>query len=140
MRILFNSQETRYKEPFGTLAPGQLCKLHIHIPVSVGTTNAECVLELADGPVCIRVGMNKERTDGDYDIWAGSFSFGKPGLYFYYFRIYKPDGMFRLFKQGLGTNMEAGDRWQITCTPADFTTPDWAKGAVIYPSVLTQSP
>jgi glycosidase len=28
--------------------------------------------------------------------------------------------------------MEAGDTWQLTCTPADFTTPDWAKGATIY--------
>ena len=50
----------------------------------------------------------------------------------YYFKIYKPEGAFRLFKQGHDTNMEAGDLWQLTCTPADFTTPDWAKGAIIY--------
>ena len=28
--------------------------------------------------------------------------------------------------------MEAGDCWQLSCIPADFTTPDWAKGATIY--------
>ena len=28
--------------------------------------------------------------------------------------------------------MEAGDLWQLSCVPADFTTPDWAKGATIY--------
>ncbi len=28
--------------------------------------------------------------------------------------------------------MEAGDLWQISCVPADFHTPDWAKGAIIY--------
>ena len=28
--------------------------------------------------------------------------------------------------------MEAGDLWQLSCIPADFTTPDWAKGATIY--------
>ncbi len=132
MRILFDSQEIAYKDPFGTLLPGQRCRLHIHIPASVGAVKAECVLELADGPVCIRVHLKKECTVGDYDIFSGSFSLWKPGLYFYYFRVYKPEGMFRLFKQGSDTNMEAGDRWQVTCTPADFTTPDWAKGAVIY--------
>ncbi len=132
MRILFDSQEITYKEPFGTLRPGQYCRLHLHIPVSVGTVKTECILELADGSVCICVPLKRERTEGNYDILSGSFSLGKPGLYFYYFRIYKPDGMFRLFKQGHDTNMEAGDRWQVTCTPTDFTTPDWAKGAIIY--------
>ena len=28
--------------------------------------------------------------------------------------------------------MEAGDLWQLSCVPADFITPDWAKGATIY--------
>ena len=28
--------------------------------------------------------------------------------------------------------MEAGDLWQVSCIPDDFTTPDWAKGAIIY--------
>lgn len=132
MRILFDSQKTDHKDPFGTLIPGQGCRLRLHIPVAVGAVKAECILELADGPVCIRAHLKKERTQGDYDIFSGVFSLQKPGLYFYYFCIDKPDGMFRLFKQGRDTNMEAGDRWQVTCTPADFTTPDWAKGAIIY--------
>ncbi|MDY6040445.1 MAG: glycoside hydrolase family 13 protein, partial [Candidatus Faecousia sp.] len=52
--------------------------------------------------------------------------------FFYYFYISKPCGGFRLFKEGSQTNMEAGDLWQVSCIPADFTTPDWAKGTVIY--------
>ena len=50
MRILFDSKELCYKEPFGTLTPGQVCTLHIHIPASVGTVRVECVLEL-DVPI-----------------------------------------------------------------------------------------
>lgn len=132
MRILFDSQQTRYKDPFGTLAQGQPCSLHIHIPCSVGAVKAECILQSDDNTVCATVLLQKVRTEGAYDIFAGSFSLTVPNLYFYYFRIYKPDDSFRLFKQGHDTNMEAGDRWQLTCTPADFVTPDWAKGAVIY--------
>ena len=128
MRILFDSQKPEYKSPFGTLAEGQSCCLHIHIPCSVGTVNVECILESDTTTV---VALQKESSQGAYEIWSGSFSL-QPGLYFYYFRVYKQEGSFRLFKQGHDTNMEAGDRWQLTCTPADFTTPDWAKGAVIY--------
>ena len=130
MRILFDSQQPEFKTPFGTLAQGQTCRLHIHIPSSVGAVKAECILTPENGKVTVAT-LQKEDTRGAYDIFGGSFSL-EPGLYFYYFKIYKPEGPFRLFKQGRDTNMEAGGLWQLTCTPADFTTPDWAKGAVIY--------
>ena len=132
MRILFDSQNPIFKLPFGTVSQGQVCTLHIHIPSSVGAVKAECIVTLHNGAdSCVAV-MEKESTEGLYDIFGGSFSLPLPGLYFYYFRIYKPDGSFRLYKQGSDTNMEAGDLWQLTCTPTDFTTPDWAKGAIIY--------
>ncbi len=132
MRILFDSQQPIYKDPFGTLSQEQVCTLHIYIPTSVGAVKAECILDLDSGASGSAVLLQKESTQGDYDIFSGSFSISEPGLYFYYFRIYKPDDSFRLFKQGHDTNMEAGDRWQLTCTPKDFTVPSWAKGAVIY--------
>ncbi len=132
MRILFDSQQLIHKDPFGTLSQGQDCRLNIHIPTSVGAVKTECLLELHDGSYTQVAVLEKASVQGAYDIFSGSFSMDRPGLYFYYFRIYKPEGSFRLFKQGHDTNMEAGDRWQLTCTPADFVTPDWAKGAVIY--------
>ncbi len=132
MRILFDSRLSAHKEPFGTLSQGQSCTLRIHIPVSVKAVKAECILNFENGEPGATVTLEKAETKGDYDIFAGSFSLNEPGLYFYYFRIYKPEGSFRLFKQGHDTNMEAGDQWQVTCTPKDFTVPQWAKGAVIY--------
>ena len=132
MRILFDSKELCYKEPFGTLTPGQQCCLNIHIPASVGTVRVECVLQLDGTDRQVIVPMNFTKDQGVYQIFSGSFSLDCCGLYFYYFRIFKPDSCFRLFKAGDGTNMEAGDQWQVSCIPADFTTPDWAKGATIY--------
>ena len=132
MRILFDSQKEMFKTPFGTLSQGQVCQLHIHIPSSVGAVKTQCILTADDGSISCTAVLEKDRTEGPYDIFSGSFSLSVPALYFYYFRIYKLDGSFRLFKQGHDTNMEAGDLWQLTCTPADFTTPHWAKGAVIY--------
>ncbi len=132
MRILFDSKKAIYKTPFGTLSVGQECTLHIHIPADVGAVKSECILTPDDGGEAVRVLMTCTEKRGGYDIFSGSFSLEKPALYFYYFVITKKEGSFRLFKYGDDTNMEAGDLWQLTCTPADFTTPDWAKGAVIY--------
>ena len=64
--------------------------------------------------------------------FSGEIVLEERGLYFYYFLITNKSGTFRLFKQGDDTNMEAGEMWQVSVIPADFTTPDWAKGAIIY--------
>ena len=133
MRILFDSKKLNYKDPFGTLNPGQNCTLHIHIPTSVGAVKAECLLTRDEDGRTISVPMYPVKELGDYTVFGGDFSLPEAGLYFYYFRIHKPEGAFRLFKYGEDdTNMEAGDQWQLSCVSADFTTPDWAKGAVIY--------
>lgn len=132
MRILYNSKDPIFKTPFGTLIPGQECTLHIHIPGQVGTVQAFCVLKADDTGEMIRVPMCLQEKIGAYDIFTGSFRLERPALYFYYFEIIKPDSMFRLFKVGDDTNMEAGDCWQLTCVPTAFTVPDWAKGGIIY--------
>ena len=132
MRILFDSKKKDFKTPFGTLSVGQLCTLNVHIPKQVGCIKAECVLHPDDGGETVAVPMCCTEEKGAYQIFSGTFCLERPALYFYYFVITKPDSSFRLFKYGDDTNMEAGDCWQLTCTPADFVTPDWAKGAVIY--------
>ena len=132
MRILFDSKKLKFKDPFGTLTPQQPCRLHIHIPCTVQTSAAKCVLCGEDGRELRAIPLSFKHREDAYDIWTGVFSLTQPGLYFYYFRITGHTGTFRLFKYGDDTNMEDGDFWQISCIPIDFTTPDWAKGAVIY--------
>ena len=132
MRILFDSKKQLYKDPFGCLVPGQECTLRIHIPCTVKTSAVTVCFTGENGAPLLDTPMSYLETQGLYDIWQGSFSLSDTGLYFYYFRITGHTGTFRLFKQGDDTNMEAGDTWQLSCVPVDFTTPDWAKGAVIY--------
>ncbi len=132
MRILFDSKELTYKKPFGTLVPDQECTLHIHIPASVQATAVACVITREDGTEDRRIPMEYQMKRGAYDIFQGKFRLEDCGLFFYYFFITTRTGSFRLFKQGDGTNMEAGGQWQLSCVPKDFTTPDWAKGATIY--------
>ena len=132
MRILFDSRKAEYKTPFGCVTPKDICRFRIHIPVTVKTTAVEIVAERENGEGYKALSMAFSATDGIYDTWQAEFTLPDTGLYFYYFRITGHTGAFRLFKYGDDTNMEAGDKWQLSCVPADFTTPDWAKGAVIY--------
>ena len=132
MRILFDSKLPHFKTPFGTLTPAEKCTLNIHIPSAVGAKTVECVFQNEDGSPAFTVAMEYAMKQGAYDIFRGNFAMETPGLYFYFFRITHRNGSFRLFKVGNDTNMEAGDLWQLSCIPAGFETPDWAKGATIY--------
>ena len=132
MRILFDSKKLEYKSPFGCVAPGQECTLRIRIPTSVGTSGVSVCVQRDSGEFYRDIPLSYEKTEELYDSWQVSFSLPETGLFFYYFRITGHTGTFRLFKYGDDTNMEAGSLWQLSCVPADFSTPDWAKGAVIY--------
>ena len=132
MRILFDSQQTQFKTPFGTLTPEEKCTLRIHIPSSVDAKKVECVIQNEDGSPAMTCNLEYAKKQGAYDIFKGNFAFEQTGLYFYYFRITQSHNSFRLFKQGNDTNMESGDLWQVSCVPADFITPEWAQGATIY--------
>jgi len=131
MRILFNSKQTEYKDPFGVLAEGESCRLRLDIPQSVGALRAEVILEEAGTAHCLSFPMLLSGQTGAYQHFTGEICLRR-GLYYYYFRIYKKDDSFRLFKQGNDTNMEAGDRWQVSAIPKEVEIPQWARGAIIY--------
>lgn len=132
MRILFDSRNIEDKTPFGTIQTGQSCMLRIRVPASAGATGVRLILEdcehrqLAEQPFTL---AGKKDT---FDVYRCEFALDECGLYYYWFYVTKAEGGFRLFKQGSGTNMESGDQWQLSVIPADFTTPDFAKGAVMY--------
>ena len=132
MRILFDSKLPQHKRPFGCVKPGEECALRVHIPAAVLTREAHIVLCDQDGQEMNRVPMAYEKTLGPYEYWRGTFRLENRGLYFYYFCITDPNGSFRLLKEGDDASMEEGTYWQLSCIPADFYTPEWAKGALIY--------
>ena len=133
MRILFDSRQTQYKTPFGTLRTGECCVLQIRIPTEVGTSGVRLMLEDSEHAVCAELPFSfASRGEDGYELWRLEFTRQETGLHFYWFRIDKRGGSFRLFRQGSDTNMEAGEKWQLSVIPADFTVPDFAPGAVMY--------
>ena len=86
MRILYDSKLPQYKTPFGTLTPGQVCTVHIHIPCAVGTTAVTLLLKYEDGKTGAQdIPLEKQSVKGAYEVWGGDFSIPHTGLYFYYF-------------------------------------------------------
>ncbi|MGM9599713.1 MAG: glycoside hydrolase family 13 protein [Faecousia sp.] len=132
MRILFDSRKPQYKTPFGTIRTGQCCIMHIYIPKDCGATGVRLMLEDCNYAPTDRYEFVKESQTEDNDIYRCEFTRSECGLYYYWFYVTKADGGFRLFREGDGTNMEAGDKWQLSVIPEDFATPDYAKGAVMY--------
>ncbi len=132
MRILYNSKLPAYKRPFGTLTQGQSAQLRVDVPCAVGATHITVKFTRENGAPAWENTLHYARQEELYSIFEGQVACPEPGLYYYYFYVHNSSGGFRLFKQGDDTNMEAGDCWQLSCIPADFVTPEWAKGAVIY--------
>lgn len=132
MRILYDSWQEQYKLPFGTVRRGEPCILHIHIPADCGAVGVTLMLEDCEERLCAQFDFAEESRRDDYVIWRCEPTLTQNGLYFYWFRVEKADGSFRLFRQGRDTNMEAGEKWQLSVIPEDFTVPEYAGGAVVY--------
>lgn len=132
MRILYDSRDEQYKTPFGTLNEGQSCVLRIKIPKEIEARFVQLVAEREEDSPALEFPFSWADSEGDYDVFRCEFSIDARGLYFYWFRITARSGTFRLFRQGRDTNMEAGERWQLSVIPADFTVPKAFQGRVIY--------
>lgn len=130
MRILYDSKNSIFKTPYGCLKSEQECTINIHIPTSCLTTKVFLCLEEQKE---LRIELTKTASNNDYDIFSATFALKDCGLYFYYFYIETQDTNFRLFKYGFNdTNIEDGEKWQLTCIPKDFSVNDEFKGRVIY--------
>ena len=132
MRILFDSKKQEYKYPFGVLEPEEVCVLHIRIPKSVEARFVRLIVDDPYGKTAAEFAFAWDGELGDFDVFKCDFSMQESGLYFYWFRICGKTGEFRLFKQGRDTNMEAGDKWQLSVVPRIRMAPKSFMGAVMY--------
>lgn len=132
MRILFDSKKREFKTPFGCLREDEKCTLSLLIPNSCKAKEVRLCLEDEKG-FFLQVPFERIGEEDNYVRFGGSFSLFRRGLYFYYFTVIEEGHSFRLFRQDYDqTNMEAGEKWQLTCFPKEFTTPKDYQGAVMY--------
>lgn len=132
MRILYDSKLEEFKSPFGCLREGELCRMSLLIPTDCAARQVLLIVEDECG-FLLRVPFEKQEEQEGYERFGGSFSLFRRGLYFYYFVVVQEGGSFRLFREGYEqTNMEAGEKWQLTCFGAEYDTPEHFRGGVMY--------
>ncbi len=133
MRILFDSKKSEYKKPFGALRQGEECVLNLKVPTSCLAKKVTIKLFSDESGEETLVSMNKLSESDGYDTFTGSFSLDATGLYFYYFYLECMESSFSLYKFGFNdTNIEEGEKWQITCYEKDFEVPKVFCGKVMY--------
>ena len=132
MRILYDSKLNKHKTPFGCIRTDEKCTVSVHIPQDVCTKKCFLCIENYEG-FYMKMPMIKTDTRDLYEYFSVEFSLDYVGLYHYWFVIEKEDTSFRLFKEGYSdTNIEAGDKWQLTVFDKDYNTPEDFRGKVYY--------
>lgn len=133
--IPFNSRDHFYKSPAGAVTAGSDVIFRILLPLKKNAAQARLVIrDDYTGEIRILPMTPDPYASPDADCRKVTFTSCKAGLWFYFFEVDTPHGIkqIRPDHEGNGTVKGGGDCWQLTVYNADFTTPDWIKGGVIY--------
>ena len=132
LRILFDSKSEIHKKPFGCIKTDECVLMSIHIPDSCKTKKVFLKLEGEDG-FALKVPFKRNGGYIDYEIYDVSFSLFCQGLYFYNFVIEAEESTFSLFRVDYDkTNMEEGEKWQLTCYDKNYVPPYDFYGRIFY--------
>lgn len=132
LRILYDSAKKEHKSPFGCIVADENCRVSISVPKSTGAIEVKIIIE-QEGGQTLTVPLGSICNEDEYRRFSGDFSLNEEGLYFYYFVVRKECGSFRLFRYcDHDTNIEDGEKWQLTVLPRDYKVPDGFGGKVMY--------
>lgn len=131
---VFDSRKTEYKDKIRAIATDEKVKFRIVVPRSMSCHAAQlCITKEGETPAYYSMfwaGMCGEA----HEYWELHFSATTSGLYFYHFELETDWGksFIRNVGHGIGDFAPDGADFQQTVYNADFTTPDWIKGGIIY--------
>ncbi len=133
----FFSRHSFYRNPTGAVTEGT--KLHFRILVPRYLCCTKAVINIKhDSQWDWEYGNMfwAGAYDDNHDIWECNYTVDKIGLYWHGFILQTREGERYIVPSGPDTRSEIvrspGASWQITCYKKDFTTPNWAKGGVMY--------
>ncbi len=132
MQTPYFSRDPRYKSPFGAVKAGSAVHFKLYLPLDCSRA---WLVYHKDGNT--EIWQDVWRTqDGDANGWWWEciITPTEAGLYFYHFYFDTPYGHNPLTcgEGGAGIMNADGPDWQLTVYRADFETPDWLKGGLMY--------
>ncbi len=134
---LYHSQLTEHRFPSGAVTPHTAVLLRVRVPREWGCRACRLIVNRDDQPlVCAEMfwaGMDGEM----HEWWECHFEPQDTGLFFYTFELQSDRGVKTLCRladgsAGVSENGRNVPWWQLTCYAADFRTPDWLAGGVMY--------
>ena len=130
--IPFDSGRSEYKSVFGSIAAGESLRLRVLLPRELHTSAVRLVVN--DETTVKKFNMYWETTDGETEWWGTDFCPHSPALLFYHFEFDTPWGMSRIerISARTGSFTQEGEAWQLTVFAADFETPFWMYGGIMY--------
>ena len=130
---IYDSYDPFYKSAFGALRAGDAVRLRLRVPRHMGVERPVLLL-LADGeeqPECRPLAWESS-FEGD-DLFALELTVEEPGLYFYWFDLYRDYQKIWKGQQGECTvSAEQGTPYQLTVYARDFTVNEALTGGVRY--------
>ncbi len=136
MPAFFDSRDLQYRSPFGAVAEHTPVRLRVCMPRDWGCHQVTLAIR-RDGMPPSYCDLTWAGMAGDcHEWWETTYTPGEAGLYWYSFRLGVALGEGWLVRQPDGTAAYsptgAGAGWQLTCYEAEFTTPSWLTGGIIY--------
>ncbi len=128
----FDSSNRLYRSKIGAVAAGDSLRLRLLLHRDARVQTAFLRYRRDDGEI-IENRMEPAEWLDDYRFYDAELNLST-GLYWYSFRYASDFGPFFVQRQGsLGVfSKEEGEWWQLTVYDADYKTPDWLRGGVIY--------
>ncbi|MBQ6847463.1 MAG: glycoside hydrolase family 13 protein [Clostridia bacterium] len=129
----FDSRNSLYRNKFGSLAEGETLRLSLLLHKDACVYEAFLVIREDESEEFSELRLTAGDWLGDYQFFNGEVTLTE-GLYWYSFRYTSAHGEFKVTKTGesLGCVTGEGNCWQQTVYSADFKTPDWLNGGIIY--------
>ncbi|MFV0497452.1 MAG: glycoside hydrolase family 13 protein [Candidatus Fimivivens sp.] len=132
MTIQFDARNANNKAPFGAVKTGQ--PIHFCIRCEHKDADVRIIVRNDADTFEQRVALLSAETDtAGLTAYRATVTLYSADLYFYRFEIRHQEALF--FCGRHGSRLQVGDwlpEWQLTVYRADFTTPDWIKGGVMY--------
>ncbi len=134
---IFNSRETEYRSPVGAIPFGTSIHFRIVLPRNLKCTGAFLAVKDDKYGDTDNYGMFWAGMVGDdHEQWECDVKVDAVGLYWYHFGLDTCQGRRYVMKQGFGEGYlamsDCEPRFQLTCYDADFKTPDWLPGGIMY--------
>lgn len=130
---IYNSRSLFYKNPFGAVKCGTEVKFTVKFERKSPAQNVKLSITDEVGTEVFAEMDWQDLYDG-FDVFSCKYTFENHGLYLYCFEFERDNKkLYVNAAHGKGEESDKkGDAFQLTVYKADYKTPDWFKGGVMY--------